>query len=304
MAEAIRLKSRATKVYDYRCADISEFVVGFTVDEEQYQKDLTRVLKRYGNKAEAETVASGDTATVACISDFPRFNKAGIPVIVGKGVFDAALEAALIGMRKGETKIVDKDGQTVTMTVERIVHTELPALSDETVASFGMEGIQTVKDLRRSLIGRQVEGFILEDENADMASAYVWQEVANHSVVERDPEEYAHILKAAEKKIEGFKEEQTAGMDHDALVNLFVAELDLAAIGQGMMEAEGTYYSTDDYAAYIDRLVEAYPDRTRAGVEAEHTVLDYAIEHYANFLAGAIDRTVAEKYKAILTKEC
>lgn len=284
--------------------DISEFVTGFTVDEEQYQKDLTRVLKRYGIKAEAETVASGDTVTVACISDLPRFNKAGIPVIVGKGVFDATLEATLIGMRKGETKTVETDGQAVTVTVERIVHTELPTLSDDTVASFGIEGIQTVKDLRRSLIGKQVESFILEDENADMASAYVWQEVAKNSVVERDPEEYAYIRKAAEKKVEGFDAEQTEGMDHEALVNLFVAELDLAAIGAGMMEAEGTYYSMDDYTAYIDRLVEAYPDKTRADVEAEHTVLDYAIEHYANFLAGAIDRTVAEKYKAILTKEC
>lgn len=303
MAEAIRIRSRAVKVYDYRSADIAPFVIGFQVDEEQYEKDLMRVLKRNGVKTEAETVSLDDTVTVTCVSELPRYHKAGLPVIVGKGLFGKDLEAALVGMKKGETKTVEKDGKTVALTVDRIVHTELPALSDENVASFGMEGVQTVRDLRRALVGKQVESFILEDENADMASAFVWQEVAKHSEVARDPEEYAHVRKTGEQKAGEFQSRDGVDMDLECIIGLFVSELDLAAIGAGMMEQEGKTLTTDDYTSYIDRLAEAYPDRARAAIEAEHTVLDYAIEQYSNYLAGAIDRYVAEQYKAIILKE-
>ncbi|MBO4848872.1 MAG: hypothetical protein J5586_06950 [Clostridia bacterium] len=302
MAEALRIKTRAAKTYDYRSVDISEYAVGFTPDEEQYERDLARVLKRYGTKQEAQIVEYGDTVTLTCVSELPRYNKTGLPVIVGKGLFGKDIEDALVGMRNGETKTALVDEKPVEITVSRIVHTVLPELTDENVASFGMEGISTVRELRRSLIKKQVEGFVLEDENADMASAFIWQEVARNSVIERDPEEYAHILKKAERKIGDFAAEQTEGMDHDSLVNIFVSELDLAAIGADMMEKDGTCLTVEDYNSYIDKLCEAYPDRRREDIAADHTVLDYAIENFANYLAGAIDRYVADCFKELLTK--
>ena len=303
MAEALRIKTRAVKVCDYRSVDISEYAVGFTPDEEQYERDLARVLKRYGTKQEAQIVEDGDTVTLICVSELPRYNKTGLPVIVGKGLFGKDIEDALVGMKKGETKTVFVDGKPVEITVSRIIHTVLPELTDENVASFGMDDISTVRELRRSLIKKQVEGFVLEGENADMASAFVWQEVARNSVIERDPDEYAHILKKAEEKIGGFKAEQTEGMDHDSLVSIFVSELDLAAIGAEMMERDGILLTTDDYNAYIDKHCEAYPDRSREDISADHTVLDYAIENFANYLAGAIDRYVADCFKELLTKD-
>lgn len=59
-----------------------------------------------------------------------------------------------------------------------MTRTVLPELTDEIVASFQMEGISTVSDLRRYCVGKQVETFLLEDEVPDTASAFVWQEVA------------------------------------------------------------------------------------------------------------------------------
>jgi hypothetical protein len=319
MSEVLKIKSRAITVYDFDKADITEFVKGFTVDEEQYNKDLARVLKRYGAKAEAETVSDGDTVTLTCVSELSRFNKADVPVVVGKGVFDAGIEAELVGMNRGETKLFDKDGTEVSVTVLKIVHTTLPELTDANVASFGMEGVTTVRELRKSLVAKQIDGFILEDENADMASAYVWREVAMKSEVERDPEEYEFIRAKAEKKVaevsqrfENEPDEETdpddeeeggSVMNTEALINMFVAELDLAAIGAGMMEKAGRCLTMDDYSAYIDKLAEAYPEKARETIEKEHPALEYAVENYANYLAGLIDRYVADRFKAILTED-
>ena len=315
MESNIKIKSRAVKVYDYHEADITDFVKGFVLDEEQYEKDLARILKRYGKKVEADTVSDGDTVTVTCVSELPRYNKAGLPVVIGRGLFGKDIEAELIGMNRGETKTVGKDGKPVSLTVDAVSHTVLPELSDENVASFGLDGISSVAELRRLLVAKQVEGFILEDENADMASAFVWQQVANNSTVERDHEEYEHFLKKAEKKVaemaafadaedeENEEPEQEGVMDHDALVNMLVSELDLAAIGAGMMENAGISLSVEDYTANIDKLCEAYPDRTRDDIEKENTVLDFGVERFANYLAGEIDRYVADCFKAIITKQ-
>ena len=321
MAEILKIKSRAVTVYDYRNADITQFVKGFTVDEEQYAKDLVRVLKKYGVKTEANTVSDGDSVTVSCVSELPRYNKPNVPVIVGRGLFGRDAEAALIGMSRGETKRIEQDGKAVELTVSRIVRTVLPELNDENVASFGIEGVSTVRELRKSLVAKQIDGFILEDENADVASAFVWQEVANNSVVERDPEEYDRMLKTAEKRVDGLQElyqnqeeddedtepdgleEEGPGMNREKLISIFVAELDLAAIGAGMMEREGIFLTADDYRFYIDKLAEAYPDRTREGLEKEHSKLDFCVERCSNYLAGLIDRYVADCFKEILTKD-
>jgi hypothetical protein len=248
-----------------------------------------------------------------------------MPVPVGNGLLNADLEAALIGMAAGESKTLSVDGSDVTVTVEKIVRTVLPELTDETVAGFGMEGVATVADLRRYCIGRQVERFVLEDENPDMASAFVWQQTAKNSRVVRDPEEVAAAEKKAAKKLaelqalseresaaaeedeaecEPDEEEEDGGPVSEELVRtMFLNEIDLAAIGQRMMELRGVCVTADDYRRYIDKLCEACPEKTRAAVEAEHTALDFTVNECANYVAHAIDQFVQAQYKEFFTRE-
>ena len=308
MSEKLQLKSRASKVYDFRQVDISQFLTGFAVDEELYAKDLDRVLRRFGRKEEAAVVSPGDTVTLSCASDLPRYNKKSLPVPVGRGLFSAVLEAELVGMAVGGTKTVSLDGCDVTLTVERIVHTVLPELSDENVASFGMEGISTVADLRKYCVGKQVETFVLEDEAADMASAYVWQEMAKRSRVERDYDELCYQFEKAKRKMAEIDAmpkdgEEDAGITVEMLVQMFTNELDLAAVGQRMMEDDGVCLTEDDYTYQIDKLVETYPGKTRAEIEGEAPRVEFTIVRSADYLAHAIDEYVASVFKEHFTKE-
>ena len=302
MAETIKLKSRALEVYDFRQVDISQFITGFTVDETQYQKDLERVLRRYGRKEDAQRVCDGDTVTLNCSSEAERYNKNNVPVPVGKGLFSRELESRLIGMKKGEKKTLTADGKAVEVEIVRISHTVLPELTDENVAAFGMEGVATVDDLRRYCIAKQVDGFLLEDENPDMASAFVWQEVAKRSRIERDESECAHVLARADAKLAEMPAETEGGVDEEMLRSIFLTELDLAAVGAELMAQDGKVLTTDDYTDYLDKLTEAYPDRTRAEIEADHDVEAFAISQYADYLAQIIDGYVAGTFKKVLAK--
>lgn len=302
MAEELKLKTRAVECYDFRRVDISQFITGFTVDEAQLQKDIDRVLRRYGRKEDAAVVSDGDTVTLNCTSQMERYNKAGAIVPVGKGLFNRELEGQLVGMEKGEKKTLTAGGVAVTVEILRISHTVVPELKDENVASFGMEGIATADDLRRWCIARQVDGFLLEDENPDMASAFVWQEAAKHSRIERDEGECARVLARADAKLAEPVGDSGMEIDPEMMRSIYLSELDLAAVGYELMARDGKKLTTDDYTAYIDKLTEAYPDRTRTQIEADHTTEAYAIEHYADYLAQTIDRYVAEAFKSVLVK--
>lgn len=316
MAEQLKLNSTLRTFYDYRCVDISDYIKGFEPDETQLQKDLNRILKANGKRENAAVVSEGDTVTISCRSRLPRFNKTNLPVIVGRGLFDRALEQALIGASVGQTLTLEKDGTPVEIEVIKCMHTVLPALTDENVRSFGIEGVETVSALRAHCIAKQVEGFLLEDENPDMASAYVWQEVAKHIEITRDPDEEALMRMRAEKKrqeilnapTEADEEDAEAGeaaegVPVDFLENMFLSQLDLAVVGEELIRREGRCVTTDDYEAYIGRLVEAYPNRTEAEIRKEHDPKEFAISEYADVLASAIDRYVGECFKAAYAKE-
>lgn len=319
MAEKLELKTKALEIRDYHTIDISKFIYGFTVDEAQYQKDLARVLKRYGRKEEARTVSEGDTVTLCCRSENPRFQKDNVTVPVGKGLFSKALEAKMIGLPVGETRTFDLDGTAVTLTVTNAIHTVLPELTDETVASFGMEGVSNLAELRRYCIAKQVDAFLLEAENPDQASACVWQELAKSCRILRDPAEEAGVRERAEKRLqdmpvsfasddaeESVEDEgaETGGaFDREQMMQIFLSELDLAAVGAELMARDGKELTVEDYEAYIAKLCEAYPDRSEAEIRAEHDRESYAIEHYADYLAKVLDGYVANCFKEVLTKE-
>lgn len=324
MAEYITIKSRATEIYDYRKVDISQFLTGFVPDERQLNKDMNRWLRRYGKNVSVEQVEVGDTAVLRCHSSLPRFEKPSITVPVGKGLFDKELETQLAGMTVGETRTLFKADTPVEVTILSASRVQLPALTDETIATLGVEEIQSVKELRTLCLSKQVEGFLLEDENPDMASAYVWQEVAKNSRFERDEEECRLVDILAENRLkevqaqygqmdleeqeelseeEEEEEEEMASASADDLTvdtfqQVFLTELDLATIGQEILRQENALLTQEDYEARLNKLQEAYPDKTRQQLMEQESPFRFAADYYADVLAQRIDAYVGQCFKA------
>lgn len=318
MAEYITLKSQALEIYDYRQVDISQFLTGFTPDEGQLKKDMDRWLRRYGKTVAAAKLESGDTAVLGCRSEKPRFNKSSVSVPVGKGLFDKELEKQMLGMTPGETRTLCTGNTQVEVTLLSASRVQLPALTDEAIAALSAGEVQSVNQLRILCLGKQVEGFLLEDENPDMASAYVWQEVAKKSQFSRDPEECRLVDMQAEKRFQEVQaqygqmvpeeqeelseEEMDSFSANDFTVDtfrqIFFTELDIATIGQKILEQENALLTLEDYEARLTKLQEAYPGKTRQELMEQESLFRFATDYYADALAQRIDVYVSQRFKA------
>lgn len=308
MWEYLELKSKADSIYDYSKVDITGFIPEFTPDPVRLEKDLQRYLNRYGTKEECEDAQEGDLVVLSCRSGDPKFCKDQITVPLGKGMFSRKLEEQLFGMRRGEEKTVDVDGTEVAVSIQKITRTHLPKLTDETVRSWGMEGVDTVADLKRECVNRQIDRFLDEDESADSASAYMWQEVGKKSRFALDPEEYAKACEYAEDKLreraqpgeDEMEEEEAAPKPEDMEVflrDIFINELRMAAIGCQMCREAGTLLKVEDYEIYLKKWMDAEPSLSEEEARRRHPLDRFMIENYCDVIARSIDGYVAECFK-------
>ena len=70
-----------------------------------------------------------------------------------------------------------------------------------------------------------------------------------------------------------------------------------------MMEQDGKTLTEDDYSHYIDKMQEAYPDKSRETLEHETSPLEFCITRCADYLAHPLDLYIASVFKTHFTKE-
>ena len=143
------LKSKVLKEFDFRKADVSE--VDFTYKVENVEKELLRIKKKNKITYEANEVNKGDIVLCSLKSNNPKFNSE-ISINTGLELFNKEIEAGIIGMKKGESKITYVDDKNVSIEVMKIERCELPkVLTDEMVKKEEIEGVSTVKALEEHL---------------------------------------------------------------------------------------------------------------------------------------------------------
>jgi len=317
---ALVIKTKTTGSFDFKKIDIMDMIPEYTVDEAMLEKDMERILKAHGSKVEADDVADGDMATLNCVSALPKFNKEGIIVPVGKGIFSKVLETLLPGKKVGESFSAAVDGTDVAVTVVKSVRTLVPELTDENVAAFGMDGISTVTDLKRMCIDKQLDKVLDDFEPLDEASAQIWNQFGDDISVEFDPEEKALADEKGEKQIaeinsrmealpedemeeyeDGFEEEfgeARSEIDMDEFVrNIYINELKLAAYGYSLAKGTENELTEEQYEAKIAKWMVYHEDKTVDEVKALHTQMDFLIEGYSEQVCNAIDRYTLECFK-------
>ena len=321
MAATIELKSKATGIFDYTSMDLTPYIPAFTPDEAKLEKDIERVLKAHGTKESPVTVEDGDMVELSCDSETPKFNKKKIIVMVGKGLFSKEFEEKLVGKKLGVPFTVTADGAEVHGLVEKITRLVLPALTDENVAGFGMEGIATVDDLKAYCVDKQIDRLMDEMEEAEQASAALWQALSENCTFTLDDAEVARAQAAAEKKaaeledqkvvFESEEEEQAfpkeyeeeygesyQDLDMGKLVqDMYMTELRIAALGCETARREGTLLTEDDYDAFVRRYMEALPDRTEEEIRQLYPVEVFAKEQYNDIICERLDKFVADTFK-------
>ena len=256
-------RSRVLDLYDINRIDVSEFVDPFVMEDGELEAELDRLRIRRSVLVDADQVEPDDFVRLDCRSGTPKFQKTGLELRVGKGLFSRELESAILGMRAGETRTVALPEAEAEVTICGIRRRVLPVLSDETVASWGLEGIRTVEALKRELRAKAKARYV--EELAEPLAAAISTAVNERSRFALDPEELraveaegremaADMLRGAGLDPETADDEavravsgRTKQEHFDFLQELSVDGLKSTAIGARQMAQDGLTVTEADY---------------------------------------------------------
>lgn len=298
-----RLKSKVITYFDGKTIDLHSVIDPFAPDDEQARQALLRSQKRHGVLTAGEWVEDGDFVTLRCGSAVARFNKAAIPVTVGRGVFSRELEARLVGLRAGETARLQVDGQAVEVTVLEIKRRILPPLTDEAVKSWAMEGVDSVEALRRSVYNAQKREWL--EEMTPALAVWLSEQECGKSAFLLDGQELEtakaqsfhmaqDMLRSAGLDPETASDEEVMAVcgqskaEHYAkLEALGVSGLKSSAIGAMLMERQGISLGEADYEAeLLNRAQEigTDPETDRMTYPPENFIMQQTANYHYDLL--------------------
>lgn len=145
------LKSRLIKEFDFREADVSGEDFTYEIDKEFIEKEILRIRKKNKVLHEVEEVKKGDIVVCSLKSINPKFNKENVSISAGLGLFKKEIELALIAMKKGESRAIDADNESVIIDVINVKRSVMPELTDEMVQNEKIDNITNVKSLMEYL---------------------------------------------------------------------------------------------------------------------------------------------------------
>lgn len=151
------MRSRIHKLKSYTDVDFSAYKQPFRLDEAAIEKEFQRIRNKKLRWADGTVAGKGDAAVCRLESKNPRFNKASMQIAVGAGMLPKPIEQAVLGLQVGSTVTVTVNDQAVHITLLSVKNKLLPELSDTLIAEAGMEGVQTVAQLRAKLEKEQRE---------------------------------------------------------------------------------------------------------------------------------------------------
>lgn len=260
-------QSKALSIFDYREIDLSQYAAPFSMNNEELEEKLTKFRTRHAPMTEADSVETGDFVTLDTVSETPRFRKTGVTLRVGKGLFSRELEQAILGMRVGEPRTIALPDAAAHVTIRSIRRRTLPPLTDDTVASWGIEGAKTVEQLI-AVVKEEAQSQYIAD-TAESVAVAVSGEANRRSVFDLDEEEIRTVedegrnmaedmLRSAELDPATATDEEVLAVsgrtkqEHfDFLRWLSLDGLKSAVIGELMMERDGVEVRAEDYPAAL-----------------------------------------------------
>lgn len=332
----IEIKTKVLDFIDYKTIDVRDQFPKFMFDKAKLEADMKRIQYAKGSRTNAEEIAKGDLVLLDCASSHPHYQKSALYVIVGKNLYSKELEEKLIGLGLGSAEVtLAEDAVKVTVTVKEIVRNTIPAMTDENVKTWGINGVSTVEDLKRFCFNRQVDNFRDDSEEADMVNSMVFMKVMEQSHFEQDEEELAIITRYTERMVESYRklfaetgeggalpeaadgkilaedgslqedtgENEAEDIDMEELFSQMVGNtLNAAALGYQMCLAQDKLVYEADYQAVLEKRSAALR-QTTAEVAEVYTRTDYASEYYSEIYLNELDKTVGDAMKAYYYKQ-
>lgn len=149
MGEATKL----LREFDFREASIPAKMLVLKIDQAVIDRGLSDAAERFLTIQPAEDgIRRGDIVRISFPDEAAEGGMGWAQFSVGRNFFDRQLEETLLGMVRGQTAELTVKGQKKPVTILSVKRRCIPALTDEAVASIGVEGVTTIAGYRQHLI--------------------------------------------------------------------------------------------------------------------------------------------------------
>lgn len=183
------MKSHIISFYNYM--DIPFEPVTEIMEKEDMETELKTVIKTelllHKKYEEVLKAGKGDIVFVSLNSELPRFNKEGIGINAGLGMFSKELEDALIGHAVGDKFFVSVQEKEVQVEIKGCKRLTVPELSDDFVKSLKLDGITDVNGYKKYLADEKLNMY--SEAYTEMYASDLFEQTCEKSRWEIDPEE-------------------------------------------------------------------------------------------------------------------
>ena len=214
------MKSYINELADFKSFDFPH-EVKLSCPDEYIEKQLRHITRGHKETIEVTELQKGDIAVIDLESSLDRFDRKGLTLAVGSGLFDKELEAALIGKKTGDEFTAAVKGTPVKVTVKSGKRTVFPQPTDEMAKQYaesieGMEDIATVaqyiEHVKAQYITEQKQNTIFRTLDEML------QYVLTHSDWEFDDHELEEIYKDMLENMEQMAQE-TCGKSFEEMTD-------------------------------------------------------------------------------------
>ena len=156
------MKSTVTKLADFKDY-LKDFKVDFQLDEIKLNDEFKAILIKNKIVETVGKIENGDIVTVNLKSDYNKFQKENLRIVVGSQYFSKNLEESLVGLHLGAEKLLKVDGHEVNVKIIDIKRKKLPELSDELIKKENIDGVNTISDYKKMFYQKTKESYIMDE---------------------------------------------------------------------------------------------------------------------------------------------
>lgn len=276
------MKSIIIKLFDMKELEIPSDLLDWHMSDEEIDADMNRLAVSHPVETHLDTVETGDSVLCRTVSDDSKWNWEAVPVYPGRGMLEAALENAVVGLKVAESKAVGN----ITFTVLEITRRRPSQINDELIQKENIDGVETVEQYRAWL--RQTTELDRKRTALNRLSYYLLEEVAKRSEMEIDNEEFDSIAESLAKK--QYQAMVNAGIDPtipDDGVDFLTEEEALAKMAAQNRERLRTCVVNEYYATVVQPIsAEEFEAAMREFEASMHKTHEELIEYAGEILVN------------------
>lgn len=269
------MKSRVIRAFPYWKVDISRYQKRFQYDEGAITAEIKRIRNRYVTWTEGAPVSEGDVVQVRLCSSLARYQREELTLTIGARLFDAELEASMLGKCAGETVSLEKQGEPVTAEILRVRNKQLPELSDEMIRALDLPEASTLEEYRAYLRAQQLEQRFYDDSYVPMK--YIKDRVLAESEILLCKEDWAQYVALRLQQLKGMARKDGLDLEimtaeefegripvtsYDGLIALLREEAwdncCISLLGRKLAEEDGFTVTREEYETFLESEAEAW----------------------------------------------